>query len=160
MSCWPPARPPAPLQGVPNPYDRSPSPEWQEMPSTPSPTQPTDFVVTFTLEAGLVTRWFWSFSVLWANRAHPRVLWAALSWGRGCRFLLEAETCMKEVVPQHEETPYPIHVTWLNPSPCHPWVPHAPGWQQLGDVDRAASPSPSRFLHHCRPICNTGQRQP
>lgn len=157
---WPPARPPAPLQGVPNPYGRSPSPEWQEMPPTPSPTRPTDFVVTFTPEGVPVTRWFRSFSVLWASTAHPHGLWAALSWGRGRWLLLEAETSTKDVVPQREETPHPSHVTWPNPSPCHPWVPHSPGWQQLGDMGTAACPSPYRFLHHCRPVCHTGWQHP
>ena len=89
---------------------------------------------------------------MWAEGAHPRGLWAALSWGKGHLLFFEAETSTKDVVLQHEETPDPSRATWANPLPRHPRVLHAPRLQQLRGAGRATSPSSSPF-RRCQQTC-------
>lgn len=60
------------------------------------------FAVTFTWEVGLVTLWSLKFLVLWVKTAHPRGLWAALSWRRGHLLFLEAETSAKDAAAQRD----------------------------------------------------------
>jgi len=80
---------------------------WGDVRCTQSTTTHRCSAVTFIQEGGLGDALVLEVLRL---RAHPRGLWAAWSWGRGHLLLVEADTSVKDMVLQHEET--------LCPWPC------------------------------------------